>query len=153
MKDYYKILNVKQNANILTIKKAFRKLVKELHPDVNKSKNAHNDFIDLNEAYQVLSKHIKRMQYDILYDYQILKKLPKKQKRYDKKHQKWEEHVNNSAKKGQKKGEKYASESSKKFNRRVGRWKKWQGFDLILEILWKVLELFFRIFIEFVFSI
>jgi curved DNA-binding protein CbpA len=153
LKDYYKILNVKQDASLLKIKKAFRKLARELHPDVNKSSNAHNEFVELNEAYRVLSKHVKRMQYNILYDYKILKKLPKKPKRYDKKHQKWEEHVNNSVKKGRKKGEKYASESNKKFNKRIKKWNYYSIFDFLLEFFWWILEAFFKVLIEFIFSL
>ncbi len=51
---YYKILGVTANASEHEIKQAFRKKAKELHPDRNKSPNAHEDFILLTEAYDYL---------------------------------------------------------------------------------------------------
>ncbi|MEK7213889.1 MAG: J domain-containing protein [Patescibacteria group bacterium] len=61
-KDYYKILGVEKNASKDEIKKAFRKLAHEHHPD----KNQGNDtkFKEINEAYTVLSDDTKRQQYD-----------------------------------------------------------------------------------------
>lgn len=63
MKDYYKILGVEKNASKDDIKKAFRKLAHEHHPD----KNQGNDtkFKEINEAYTVLSDDSKRQQYDM----------------------------------------------------------------------------------------
>ena len=53
-RDFYKILNVPKNANSHTIKKAYRKLAKELHPDRNKEDaNAQEKFQDLVMAYEV----------------------------------------------------------------------------------------------------
>lgn len=60
-KDYYKILGVDKNASPEEIKKAFRRLAHEHHPD--KGGEA-NKFKDINEAYQVLSDDKKRAQYD-----------------------------------------------------------------------------------------
>lgn len=122
MKDYYKILNVSKGAKVLSIKKAFRKLAKELHPDVNKSENAHTAFLEINEAYRVLNNPIKRVQYDKLYDYHILKKTPKNQKKYNNRYGKWEKHVNKSAYRGREKGEKYSKENDEKFQKRVSKW-------------------------------
>ena len=54
-KDYYKILGVDRNASADEIKRAYRKLARELHPDVNPDdKTAEARFKDINEAYQVL---------------------------------------------------------------------------------------------------
>jgi DnaJ homolog subfamily B member 11 len=53
-RDFYKILNVKKSANLNEIKKAYRKLAKELHPDKNKDDpNASEKFSDLSSAYEV----------------------------------------------------------------------------------------------------
>lgn len=63
-KDLYEILGVSKDASESEIKKAFRKKARELHPDVNKSANAEEEFKELNEAYDVLSDSKKRAQYD-----------------------------------------------------------------------------------------
>ena len=63
-RDYYEILGVGKNATDEEIKKAFRKLALEFHPDRNKSKGAEDKFKEINEAYQVLSDSEKRKSYD-----------------------------------------------------------------------------------------
>ena len=63
-RDYYEILGVGKNATDEEIKKAFRKLALEFHPDRNKSKGAEDKFKEINEAYQVLSDPEKRSSYD-----------------------------------------------------------------------------------------
>merc|ERR1712241_189794 len=64
-RDFYKILGVKKNANTNTIKKAYRKLAKELHPDRNTDDpNANEKFQDLSAAYEVLSDEEKRKVFD-----------------------------------------------------------------------------------------
>ena len=63
-KDYYELLGVGKNASPEEIKKAFRKLALEFHPDRNKSKDAEVKFKEINEAYQVLSDSEKRQSYD-----------------------------------------------------------------------------------------
>lgn len=54
MADYYSILGLKKGASEAEIKKAFRKLAFEWHPDLNPSKEAEQKFIQLNEAYETL---------------------------------------------------------------------------------------------------
>lgn len=64
-KDYYKILGVSKDADDATIKKAFRKLAKEYHPDTNGGNaEAAKKFQEINEAYSVLSDETKRKAYD-----------------------------------------------------------------------------------------
>ncbi len=63
-KDLYEILGVSRDASEADIKRAFRHRARELHPDVNKSPNAEEEFKELNEAYDVLSDANKRAQYD-----------------------------------------------------------------------------------------
>ncbi len=54
MIDYYQILEVNQDSSVDDIKQAYRKLAKQYHPDVNTSPEAHQRFIDITEAYEVL---------------------------------------------------------------------------------------------------
>jgi len=64
-KDYYKILGVSRDADEKEIKKAFRRLAREYHPDMNKGdKAAEEKFKEVNEAYEVLSDSEKRRLYD-----------------------------------------------------------------------------------------
>lgn len=65
-KDYYQILGVPRGASDPDIKKAYRKLARKFHPDVNKSKGAEAQFKDATEAYEVLGDPAKRKQYDAL---------------------------------------------------------------------------------------
>src|SRR5438477_1618698 len=63
--DYYKILGVNKNATQEDIKKAYRKLARKLHPDLNPNdKEAHKKFQQINEANEVLSDPEKRKKYD-----------------------------------------------------------------------------------------
>src|SRR5213595_2937386 len=63
--DYYKILGVNKNATQEDIKKAYRKLARKLHPDLNPNdKEAHKKFQQVNEANEVLSDPEKRKKYD-----------------------------------------------------------------------------------------
>jgi curved DNA-binding protein len=66
-KDYYEILGVPRNASDAEIKKSFRKLAREYHPDVAKDKKrAEEKFKEINEAYEVLGDPAKRKKYDEL---------------------------------------------------------------------------------------
>ena len=64
-RDYYEVLGVNKSASEADIKKAFRKLARKYHPDVNPGdKSSEQRFKELNEAYEVLSDPKKRQQYD-----------------------------------------------------------------------------------------
>ena len=63
--DYYKILGLDKGASAEDVKKAYRKLARKYHPDVNpNNKEAHKRFQEINEANEVLSDPEKRKKYD-----------------------------------------------------------------------------------------
>ena len=66
-KDYYKVLGVDKNADEKEIKKAYRRLARQYHPDMNPGdKAAEARFKEINEAHEVLSDAEKRRKYDEL---------------------------------------------------------------------------------------
>lgn len=64
-KSLYETLEVSENASEAEIKKAYRKLARQYHPDVNKDKNAEEKFKEINAAYEILSDKQKKAQYDM----------------------------------------------------------------------------------------
>jgi molecular chaperone DnaJ len=63
-RDYYDVLGVGREATDEVIKKSFRRLARQYHPDVNKNSDAETRFKEINEAYEVLSDREKRAMYD-----------------------------------------------------------------------------------------
>src|SRR5256714_15081473 len=63
-RDYYELLGVARDASETEIKKAFRRLARELHPDVSEEPDAEERFKEIVEAYEVLSNAERREIYD-----------------------------------------------------------------------------------------
>jgi len=63
-KDYYKVLGISKDASEAEVKKAFRSLARQYHPDKNKADDAEEKFREIAEAYEVLSDSKKRKEYD-----------------------------------------------------------------------------------------
>lgn len=63
-KDYYAVLGVKPDTPIDDIKRAYRKLARQYHPDVSKESDAESKFKEINEAWEVIKDPQKRAQYD-----------------------------------------------------------------------------------------
>lgn len=85
--DYYSILSVDKNADLETIKKAFRKQIALYHPENNKSPEAKEKFDIIIEAFNVLSNEKKRTEYDIILEKSFSNKpmviTPKEEKTYE----------------------------------------------------------------------
>ncbi len=64
-RDYYEVLGVERGAGDGEIKRAFRRLAQQWHPDVSKEPDAPERFKEINEAYQVLSDPHRRQAYDM----------------------------------------------------------------------------------------
>lgn len=65
-KDYYEVLGVDRTASAEEIQKAYRKLARKCHPDINKTKEGEDRFKEINEANEVLGDPEKRKRYDML---------------------------------------------------------------------------------------
>jgi len=63
-RDYYEVLGVQRDANKQDIKRAFRQLARQYHPDVSEHSDAEDRFKEINEAYEVLNDDEKRARYD-----------------------------------------------------------------------------------------
>lgn len=95
LKDYYKILEISPIASPEEITKSYRRLAHIWHPDKSKHPEAHERFIEIKEAYTVLSSPIHKQTYDNLYNIHFAKPQIKVAPTYEKQKQEFEEIVNN----------------------------------------------------------
>jgi hypothetical protein len=76
MKDYYKILSVSKNSSQEEIKKSYRKLALQYHPDRNNDPSADSIIKDINEAYDVLGDEVRRANYNFKLEYKTVNPRP-----------------------------------------------------------------------------
>ncbi|MBV6462045.1 MAG: DnaJ-like protein MG200 [Flavobacteriales bacterium] len=151
IQDLYKILGLSPSATKEEIKKAYRKLALEWHPDKNKSPNAHEMFIKINEAYLILYDEQARAKYDKEYEFFFGKHQEAEQWKEDYKqedsfaentHQKSkytytynDPDLNNWSESAKRQASKYASMSFEEFGKLLGEVVKEtgrQGFTAII---------------------
>ena len=65
MPDYYSLLKIRRDATQDEVKRAYRRLARELHPDVNPDPETQERFKEITQAYEVLSDTEKRRMYDM----------------------------------------------------------------------------------------
>lgn len=144
--NYYKILGLPPTATREEIKKAYRKLALELHPDKNKSPNAHEKFIEINEAYLILYDIEGREKYDREYkyhfsqgtetsseywhSYESYKREKGNQSKTEKKETFWDGDLNDWSKKAKSQGAEYAKMAFDDFSKMVFGFVKETGFQL-----------------------
>ncbi|MFV0291150.1 MAG: DnaJ domain-containing protein [Mangrovibacterium sp.] len=118
MKDYYKILELEFGADILAVKKAYRRLALKYHPDKNSEPNASQKFIEITEAYEALRDPLKKSEYDNLYQSYFRTKSQeqyseqKYKQTYQSKQQEWAEY-------GREKAKEYSSIPFEEFAKRL----------------------------------
>ena len=117
-RDYYKILNISRTATKEEVKKAYRKLALEWHPDKNKSADAHSKFIEINEAYLLLYDDEARIKYNEEYDEYFLKK--EQFKSTERAETFKDENLNKWSKNARQQAEKYATISFEEFAKMIG---------------------------------
>ncbi|MFT6443345.1 MAG: curved DNA-binding protein CbpA [Salibacteraceae bacterium] len=154
IQDLYKILGLSPSANKEDIKKAYRKLALEWHPDKNKSPNAHEMFIKINEAYLILYDEQARAKYDKEYEFFFGKHQEAEQRKEDYKqkdsfaedtHQKSkythtynDPDLNNWSESAKRQAGKYASMSFEEFGKLLGEVVKETGRQGITAIIYAV---------------
>lgn len=134
--NYYQRLGLSRHATKDEIKKAYRKLALEFHPDRNKSPDAHEKFIAINEAYLILYDDEARQKYDIEYDFHFGKKADfKQEKKEEFKKKRYEESfedsdLNDWSTKARNQGAEYAKMAFDDFSKLVIGFVKETGFQL-----------------------
>jgi curved DNA-binding protein CbpA len=140
--DYYKQLGLTPDVTKEEIKKTYRKLALEFHPDRNKSADAHEKFIAINEAYLILYDEEARAKYDTEYKIYFNREKTKSQSKYSEQKNKEKERsysreshfddadLNDWSKKAKQQGAEYARMAFDEFSKMVIGFVKETGFQL-----------------------
>jgi len=144
--NYYQRLGLGKSATKEEIKKAYRKYALEYHPDRNKNADAHQKFIEINEAYLILNDEEARVKYDREYDFYFQPKAAESNKSYqwkedtyaqESKEREYEykstfsdEDLNNWAKNARAQGQDFAKMAFNEFSKQVLGFVKETGFQL-----------------------
>ncbi len=142
LKDYYKILNLDRSSTILEIRKSYRKLALEFHPDTNDNQTNSDKFILINEAYSVLKNIKSKVSYDKLYDFHFLNKSVRNSTRFNSKEGSRNENVSRQSNKGHNTGSSFAKKSKDEFRDKSEKASFWDGFSIIAEFLGTILSFF-----------
>ncbi len=142
MKDYYKILGLTSTCTFSDIRKAYRTKALELHPDVNNSKTAKADFININEAYTVLKNPVRRAQYDNLQFRPLNKTRPS-----DRRNQRRSSRVYRSAERGKQNGKEQGVNSKDKVEKKSNSIFTWFFGDVIIELALEGIFFIIRLFL------
>ena len=138
MKDYYSILGINSSAKYVEIRKAYRKRALELHPDVNISPKAKEDFVEVNEAYRVLKNVHSRARYDKLRNSIRRKAENQFDLSEERRNQRRSEAQNKRSEEGRKRGERESKKSTKQFKKKT----TWSGIADIFGFLVEILGIF-----------
>lgn len=143
--DYYKRLGLRKNATKEEIKKAFRQLALQYHPDRNKNPDAAQRFIEVNEAYLILYDDEARQKYDREYDYHyreeyVAHEEPSYQYDYSQNNSTVfnDPDLNNWSNKAREQGNEYANMTFDDFSKMVLGFVKETGFHLGNTLLYYV---------------
>lgn len=128
--DYYKRLGLTKSATKNEIKKAYRKLALEFHPDKNKSPDAHEKFISINEAYLILFDDEARSKYDKEYDIHYNKETEFKSNSKYSYSEFYDADLNDWSKKAREQGNEYAKMAFDEFSKFLLGFIKETGFQL-----------------------
>lgn len=115
MNNYYQILELDQNASQDEIKKAYRRLALKWHPDKNHSPKSHEKFIEINEAYLVLSDPLKRKAFDQIFGFSHQDPTSNNENEFD--YSNFEEHL----KSAREKANEYANFSFHEFSKTLSK--------------------------------
>lgn len=132
--DFYRRLGLDKKATKEDIKKAYRRLALEYHPDKNKNPDSTQRFIEINEAYLILFDDEARNKYDREYNYHFQKK-PETEYQEENKHEKNEnafndEDLNNWSRNAREQGRGFAKMAFEEFSKMVLGFVKETGFQL-----------------------
>jgi DnaJ-class molecular chaperone len=134
MKDYYQILELSQNASILDIKKAFRRLSLVHHPDISISPTAQEDFIKIYQAYYILKDPFKRKKYDSLLN----------NTKASTNFQRYESGVQKSKERGTQRATRHAKQDGQTFASQTKTKSRFVLFDVFFEIITDIILAIFQ---------